>query len=120
MPRDKNKIHRATSDVEDEVISDEEPVVNPVALRHHTAQSAVFESIGREVDSSETRSWPTFGRAWVKEQQSEIPSKLEDPNVILEERKKHLKDAILKRTLALKQQRERGRSQKVNSTTQKY
>ena len=43
-----------------------EPFLNPVALRHHTAQSAVFEvQIGREVDPSETRSWPTFGRAWV-------------------------------------------------------
>jgi hypothetical protein len=65
--------------VEDEVISDEEPVV-------------------KELETQ----------------------KSEDPNVILEERKKHLKDAILKRTVALKQQRERGRSQKVNSTTQKY
>jgi hypothetical protein len=78
MPRDKNKIHRATSDVEDEVISDDESVVK-------------------------------------EQQQSEIPSKSEDSSK-LEERKKLLKDAILKRTLALKQQRERGRSQKVNST----
>ena len=86
MPRDKKVIHRATSDVEDEVISDEEPVVKEKQC---------------------------------KPDASEKLNKSEDPNDLVEERKKHLKDAILKRTIALKQQRERDRQQRVRST-QKY
>jgi len=74
MPRDKKAIHRATSDVEDEDISDEE-----------------------------------------EQATKEIISSVEDSNLI-EERKKQLKSIILKRTLALKQQRERDRQQRVNST----
>lgn len=41
---------------------------------------------------------------------------LEDTNTLLEERKKYLRHAILKRSLALKQQREKSRQQKVSST----
>jgi hypothetical protein len=45
--------------------------------------------------------------------------KSEEPIDLAEERKKHLKNAILKRTIALRQQRERDRQQRVGST-QKY
>lgn len=86
MPRDRKTIHRATSDVEDEILSDEEPHEEP-----HDQKKGV------EVEK--------------------IPSNLEDN--LEDERKKFLKNAILKRTLALKQQRERNRQQKVGST-QKY
>lgn len=82
MPRDKKIIHRATSDVEDELLSDEEPVKEQV-------------NVDNESD------------------------KINDSNNLLDERKKFLKDAILKRTLALKQQRERNRQHKVE-LTQKY
>lgn len=77
MPRDKKTIHRATSDVEDEVISDEEE--NPKV----------------ELTESNTKTNTTD---------------------LSEERKKFLKEAILKRTQTLKQQRERDRQQRVNST----
>ncbi len=40
----------------------------------------------------------------------------EDTNDLLEERKKYLKDIILKRTSALKQQRERSKHQRIGST----
>jgi len=81
MPRDKKVIHRATSDVEDEVISDEEPTIK------EKQQSKDTDII-----------------------------KDEDSGNLMEERKKHLKDAILKRTLALRQQRERNRQHRVGST----
>jgi hypothetical protein len=83
MPRDKKVIHRATSDVEDEVLSEEEPIDKE---KLHTKTS----------DNSN--------------------EKFQDPIGLMEERKKHLKDVILKRTLALKQQRERDRQQRVGST----
>lgn len=86
MPRDKKTIHRATSDVEDEVLSEEEPT-DKEKLQSKTSDNS--------------------------------NQKFEDPNDLIEERKKHLKDVILKRTLALKQQRERDRQQRVGST-QKY
>ena len=79
MPRDKKFIHRSTSDVEDEVISDEE--------------SAIKEK-----------------------QQDNEPIQSKGSNNLSEERKKFLKDAILKRTQALKKQRERNRQQKTHST----
>lgn len=81
MPRDKKVIHRATSDIEEELISDEEPSKD--------------------------------------KQQIKTLDKLEDPIDLIEERKKHLKDVILRRTLALRQQREKDRQQRVGST-QKY
>jgi hypothetical protein len=86
MPRDKKMIHRATSDVEDEVLSEEEPIDK------EKQQSKNSENSSEE---------------------------FQDPTDLMEERKKHLKDIILKRTLALKQQRERDRQQRVGST-QKY
>jgi hypothetical protein len=86
MPRDKKVIHRATSDVEDEVISDEEPITKEI--QH-------------------------------KSDVSDKLKKSEDPIDLTEERKKHLKNAILKRTFTLRQQRERDRQQRVGST-QKY
>lgn len=82
MPRDKKIIHRATSDVEDEVLSEEEG--------------------GTEVPPS------------IEKNESSVTN--QDSNDLTEERKKHLKDAILKRTQALKQQRERDRQQRVSST----
>lgn len=83
MPRDKKTIHRATSDVEDEVLSEEEPT-DKEKLQSKTSDNS--------------------------------NQKFEDSNDLIEERKKHLKDVILKRTLALKQQRERDRQQRVGST----
>lgn len=80
MPRDKKTIHRATSDVEDEVISDEEEE-NP------------------KVELTESN-----------------PNTKTNTTDLSEERKKFLKEAILKRTQTLKQQRERDRQQRVNST----
>ncbi|CCV02237.1 hypothetical protein IIV30_042L [Invertebrate iridescent virus 30] len=80
MPRDKKTIHRATSDVEDEVISDEEDEKPKVELPE------------------------------TKELNKEGSTDLS------EERKKFLKEAILKRTQTLKQQRERDRQQRINST----
>lgn len=82
MPRDKKVIHRSTSDVEDEVISDEEPVLK-------------------------------------EEQQANDSYVSNGSGDLSEERRKFLKDAILKRTLALRKQRERDRQQKTHSTTQK-
>lgn len=82
MPRDKKIIHRATSDVEDEVLSEEE------------GDTSVSPSIEKK--------------------ESSVTS--QDSIDLTEERKKHLKDAILKRTQALKQQRERDRQQRVSST----
>lgn len=79
MPRDKKIIHRATSDVEDEVISDEEE------------KPKVEFAKTNELNKTST----------------------ED---LTEERKKFLKEAILKRTQTLKQQRERDRQQRVKST----
>ena len=79
MPRDKKFIHRSTSDVEDEVISDEESTIK-------------------------------------EEQQDNEPIQSKGSNNLSEERKKFLKDAILKRTQALKKQRERNRQQKTHST----
>jgi len=46
------------------------------------------------------------------------PLKQDELNKLIEERKKFLKDIILKRNLALKQQREKDKQQKVNSTNQ--
>lgn len=74
MPRDKKIIHRATSDVEDEFISEEE-----------------------------------------EEEKSEVDLTVKTIN-FTEERKKFLKEAILKRTQTLKQQKERDRQQRINST----
>lgn len=82
MPRDKKIIHRATSDVEDEVLSEEE---------------------------GDTEVSPS-----IEKKESSVTS--QDSIDLTEERKKHLKDAILKRTQALKQQRERDRQQRVSST----
>lgn len=79
MPRDKKSIHRATSDVEDEEVSDTEIV---------------------EQQPEKPLSSPT-SEAEVKD--------------LIQERKKFLKEAILKRTLALRQQRERKNCQ-VKST----
>ncbi|ADO00512.1 hypothetical protein WIV_gp168 [Wiseana iridescent virus] len=84
MPRDKKIIHRATSDVEDEVLSEEEGGT----------------SVPPPIEKNEC-------------------STIQDSNDLTEERKKHLKDAILKRTQALKQQRERDRQQRVSSTQNK-
>lgn len=78
MPRDKKIIHRATSDVEDEDVSDEEENGNQQPLNE------------KEVEQ----------------------------NNIEEERKKYLKDIILRRTLTLKKQREREHKQVVSSTKQ--
>lgn len=83
MPRDKKSIHRATSDVEDEEVSDTE----------------VPADEQKDVKVSDHSSTTTPGLS-----------------EILEERKKFLKEAILKRTLALKQQRERKNYQSVKST----
>lgn len=83
MPRDKKSIHRATSDVEDEEISDTEVPVDEQ----------------KDVKVSDQSPTTTPGLS-----------------EILEERKKFLKEAILKRTLALKQQRERKNYQSVKST----
>jgi hypothetical protein len=83
MPRDKKSIHRATSDVEDEEISDTEVPVDEQ----------------KDVKVSDQSQTATPGLS-----------------EILEERKKFLKEAILKRTLALKQQRERKNYQSVKST----
>lgn len=91
MPRDKKIIHRSTSDIEDEAVSDEEPVEQ---------QEDVYETQSLLKGESDLSSCTD-----VK---------------LNEERKKYLKDVILRRTLALKQQRERDRQQKVSSTTQKY
>jgi hypothetical protein len=75
MPRDKNKIHRSSSPVEEEILSDVEPLEREEPLEH------------------------------------------EEENCDLnEERKKYLKNVILKRTLALKQQRELDRKRRVNMT----
>ena len=94
MPRDKKIIHRSTSDIEDEAASDEEPVE-------------------QQEDVYETQS--------LLKGESDLSSCTDCTDVKLnEERKKYLKDVILRRTLALKQQRERDRQQKVSSTTQKY
>lgn len=79
MPRDKKVIHRSTSDVEDEVLSDEEPVLKE---EQQTPDSNISNGSGN----------------------------------LTEERKKFLKDAILKRTSALKQQRESARRQMIHST----
>ena len=84
MPRDKKVIHRATSDVEDEIISDEEPVE-----KHANGDG----------DTPNDEKKASKGQLNLEE-----------------ERKKYLKEAILKRTLALKKQRERDRHQRVNST----
>jgi hypothetical protein len=46
------------------------------------------------------------------------PLKQDELNKLIEERKKFLKDIILKRNLALKQQHEKNKQQKVNSTKQ--
>jgi hypothetical protein len=75
MPRDKKTIHRATSDVEDEFISDEEPI-----------------------------------------KQEEKHVEIEDSDNLIEKRKQYLKSAILKRSLALKQQKEYYRQQRVEVT----
>jgi hypothetical protein len=83
MPRDKKSIHRATSDVEDEEISDTEVPVDEQ----------------KDVKVSD-----------------QSPTTTPELSEILEERKKFLKEAILKRTLALKQQRERKNYQSVKST----
>jgi len=92
MPRDKKVIHRATSDVEDETISDEEE-----------------EPVVKTVETSA-----------MNEQRKQDPKTKEDLNNLMEERRKFLKEAILKRTQALKQQRERDKYHTVNSTFQKY
>lgn len=87
MPRDKKIIHRATSDIEDSDVEDEEePPSNTIESCEPLAAKAAAQS------------------------RHEI-----DLNI---ERKKFLKDIILKRNLALKQQREKDRQQKVNSTNQ--
>lgn len=73
MPRDKKTIHRATSDIEDEVVTDEEePLIKPVDKKEN-------------ID-------------------------------LIEERKKFLKDIILKRNMTLKQQNEKYKQQQVTST----
>lgn len=87
MPRDKKIIHRATSDVEDEVLSDEEST---------DKERQQFNVAPKKID------------------------KFQSPNELEEERKKHLKDIILKRTLALRQQREKDRQQRVISTIKKH
>jgi len=94
MPRDKKIIHRSTSDIEDEAASDEEPVEQ---------QEDVYETQSLLKGESDLSSCTDCTDAKLNE-----------------ERKKYLKDVILRRTLALKQQRERDRQQKVSSTTQKY
>lgn len=83
MPRDKKSIHRATSDVEDEEVSD------------------------TEVPADEQKDVKVPDQS---------PTTTPGLSEILEERKKFLKEAILKRTLALKQQRERKNYQSVKST----
>jgi hypothetical protein len=82
MPRDKKNIHRATSDVEDEEVSDDDQL---------------------------------FANNTSNQPQENDNIKYTENNLI-EERKKYLKDAILKRITALKQQRERNRYHRVNST----
>lgn len=73
MPRDKKTIHRATSDIEDEVVTDEEePLIKPVDKKEN-------------ID-------------------------------LIEERKKFLKDIILRRNMTLKQQNEKYKQQQVTST----
>jgi len=74
MPRDKKIVHRATSDVEDNLSDEEEEVESrPVNQNKETQE-------------------------------------------IYEERKQQLKNIIIKRAEALKQQREKEYSQRVSST----
>jgi hypothetical protein len=89
MPRDKKLIHRATSDVEDEEDNEDE-VLNEE------------KSIIKGQENFKTS--------------SNLNEKFQDSNDLIEERRKYLKNIILKRTLALKQQRERDRQQRVRST----
>jgi hypothetical protein len=90
MPRDKKTIHRATSDIEDEEIDSDPPTVTL-----HSSPEKITN-----------RPEPGTGQAGLGE----------GNNNILEERKIILKNAILKRTMQLKQQREKNRQQRVNST----
>ena len=86
MPRDKKAIHRATSDVEDS-----------------------------DVDVEDEDEDVPEGPSPVQNNQNQPPQD-QDLNSLIEERKKYLKDIILKRNIALKAQREKDKQHKVSST----
>lgn len=86
MPRDKKIIHRATSDIEDSDIEDE------------------------------TNLQTTKDADTLKDELKQNLLKQDEINLLIQERKKFLKDIILKRNLVLKQQYEKDKQQKVNST----
>lgn len=83
MPRDKKTIHRATSDIEDEVISDEEQPLQ------------IDKQINNTLEN------------------------VKSLTNLKEERQKYLKSIILKRSLALKCQREQNLN-RINSNQKNY
>jgi hypothetical protein len=78
----------------------------------HRATSDVEDS---DIDETSIEDIEDSSNSPDKKQQ---PLKQDELNKLIEERKKFLKDIILKRNLALKQQREKDKQQKVNSTKQ--
>ena len=97
MPRDKKTIHRATSDVEND--DDDDEVVSEVVVS--------------EVSEVQSKMSPATEEHVASLQQDDEVKKN-----LLNERKKYLKDIILKRNIALKQQRDREKHQKIHSTKQ--
>ena len=92
MPRDKKIIHRATSDIEDSEIEEDQISIE---------DNNIIVSSQDHCDD---------------DKQPLLLKQDEQIKHLIEERKKFLKDIILKRNLALKLQREKDRQQKVNST----